>query len=175
MVKSVHDLFYDVLNFVARNKVDEEGMTEWTWAPSCFFVSPATSVNVAVCRALNAYKKELEVARSDFLQMVEQNSPEDELETDRDALRLAWCEKILTAAFVGFHTLRGFDDANLYVLNERFESPRLSPRPHTYLVGVNSIHTFRTLFPNHPPASAINPDLMLVLERLHMMSPRSGN
>jgi hypothetical protein len=167
MVQSVHDLFYDVLTLMTRNNVDEV-MSGWTWAPSCFFISPATSINVAIYRALNAYKSELEVARSDFLDVVAQNHPEDEEETDRDALRLAWCEKIITASFAGVHVLRELDDANPYILNERFKSPSLAPRPHTFVVGVNSIHTFRTLFPKHPPASVINSDLMSVLERLHM-------
>jgi hypothetical protein len=99
--------------------------------------------------------------------MVEHNAPEDEEETDRDALRLAWCEKILAASFVGIHVLHEID-ANLFILNKRFKSPSLAPRPHTFMVGVDSIHTFRTLFPKHPPASAINSDLVSVLERLLM-------
>lgn len=170
MVNTVHDLFGDLLALVVRNRVNED-MTRWTWAPARFYTSSATSINVAICRALLTYKNDLEVARSDFLDAVEDNIPEHEKDTDRAALRLAWCEKIIAAALAGIPVLREVDDANLLIHIERFKSPSLTPRPYTHLVGVNSIHDLQTLFPTLPSPGSLNPDLVLILERL-LMCPR---
>lgn len=170
MINTVHDLFYDLLELMVRNKVNED-MTRWTWAPARFYISSATSTNIAISRALLSYKNDLEVARSDFLDAVVDNVPEHEKDTDRAALRLAWCEKIVAAALAGIPVLREIDDANLLLHIERFKSPSLAPRPHTHLVGVNSIHALQTIFPTLPSAGALNPDLVLVLERL-LMCPR---
>ena len=170
MVNTVHDLFYDLLELMVCNHVNED-MTRWTWAPVRFYTSPATSINVAICRALLAFKNDLEVARSEFLDAVEDNIPEHEKDTDRAALRLAWCEKIVAAALAGIPVLRELDDANLFIHIERFKSPSLAPRPHTHLVGVNSIHDLQTLFPTLPSPGSLNPDLVSILERL-LMCPR---
>lgn len=170
MVNTVHDLFYDLLELMVRNNVNED-MSRWTWAPVRFYTSPATTTNVAICRALLAFKNDLEVARSDFLDAVEENVPEHEKDVDRAALRLAWCEKIVAAALAGIPVLRELDDTNLLIHIERFKCPSLAPRPYTYLVGVNSFHDLQTLFPTLPSVGALNPDLVSVLERL-LMCPR---